>query len=176
MKIWLTGSHWVWKTTLLNWLDLGGDFIKIPEIARINMAFFWKTPQEMTKAELHVFEPFTLLEQINYEITHDKFVSDRTVIDLLAYAEYLVDSNIYWKLYDNVKTYLMKKRYDFIFYIPIEFPLVLDWVRFSEDSFQQEIDAKIVSLLQTFGIPYIKVTGDEKARIEMINKIIKHGI
>jgi hypothetical protein len=49
----------------------------------------------MTKAELHIFEPFTLLEQINYEITHDKFVSDRTVIDLLAYAEYLVDNNIY---------------------------------------------------------------------------------
>jgi hypothetical protein len=70
----------------------------------------------------------------------------------------------------------MKKRYDYIFYIPIEFPLVLDGVRFSWNAFQIEIDTKIVSLLKTFWIPYIKVTGDEKERIEMINEILKQGI
>jgi hypothetical protein len=43
------------------------------------------------------------------------------------------------------------KRYDKIFYLPIEFPLVVDEARFGDTEFQEEIDDKLLSALSKNG-------------------------
>ena len=120
MRIWISWSHGVWKSTIINGLILGEKYTKIPELARINMEILNNLPQNMLEEEINLFETFVLLDQITHEISNDYFVIDRTVIDLLAYSKYLVNPLIYKKLYTIVEKYLSRKRYDFLFFIPIE--------------------------------------------------------
>ena len=132
-----------------------------------------KPPQQMNSNEKEKFEFVTLQTQLfmekYYSIVNDGFVSDRSVLDVLAYSSYL--------LWEDSLAYLMLKKivahtiqYDKVYYIPIEFPLVTDWVRFEWEQFQREIDDKIKELANEFGIELIEVRGTVEERKNFILK------
>jgi nicotinamide riboside kinase len=165
MRIWITGSHSVGKTTLLNKLEWN----KINEIARTAMRHFWKTPQEMDNRELEIFQNHLFFKQIREELAKWDFITDRTIIDVLAYSKKLEVYNI---LKDRAKTFLNQFPYDILFYIPIEFWLEEDWTRFSWTEYQIEIDNNIKELLEEFNIKYHIITWSLEERLNNINNII----
>lgn len=66
----------------------------------------------------------------------------------------------------------MKKRYDIVFYVPIEFPLERDAIRYEGVEFQKQIDDIIVDGLHHFGQPYITLSGSLEERMDTIKKTI----
>src|SRR3546814_19535060 len=50
--------------------------------------------------------------------------------------------------------------YTHVFYLPIEFPIVPDDLRPDDPDFQQEIDRRIVDLLEVYDVAYETLNGD----------------
>ena len=132
-----------------------------------------KPPQQMNSKEKEKFEFVTLQTQLFMEkyfsILNDGFISDRSVLDVLAYSSFL--------LWEESFQYLVLKtivantiEYDKVYYIPIEFPLVTDWIRFEGEQFQRQIDEKIKELANEFGIELIEVRGTVEERKNFILK------
>jgi nicotinamide riboside kinase len=64
--------------------------------------------------------------------------------------------------------HLKDNPYDLVFYIPIEFPLEKDGVRFEDDEYQKIIDLQIIKYLKRYKIPYITLTGTLEERLKQI--------
>jgi hypothetical protein len=60
------------------------------------------------------------------ELRLPDFISDRCVIDVLAYCTLLASPHVTKIVKDKVEAYLATNPYDIVFYIPIEFPLEKD--------------------------------------------------
>jgi len=67
---------------------------------------------------------------------------------------------------------LKKYPYDLVFYIPIEFPIEKDGLRFEDEHYQEIIDLQILKLLKRYKIPYITVSGTIEERLAIIRKHI----
>jgi nicotinamide riboside kinase len=107
-------------------------------------------------------------KQIEAENTMQDFISDRTVIDVLAYATTMCRPSMTARLKDMAEMHLKDNPYDLVFYIPIEFPLEKDGVRFEDDSYQKIIDLQILKYLKRYKIPYITLTGTLEERLKQI--------
>ena len=173
MKIALTGAHGVGKTTILYNLEHPN---KLQELAR-KYLIKDKKPSDMTDKERRVFQYkyWDLLEKT--EDNHNDFISDRSLIDVLAYQ---LDIDSVFEVYARLIKLL--SRYDILFYIPIEFPLVVDDVRSPEIEYQLLIDMRIRSLLNIFQeshddiVRIYTIKGTVSQRINAINKEIATAI
>lgn len=173
MKIAITGSHWVGKSTLIDLLENKkelGHFKKIPEVAREEILKRGKTPDKMTLEEKIDFEQTLLKKQIELEWQNSKFISDRCVLDILVYSEFLLGNHkTKDEIKELVKNYLIEKSpYDKIFYIPIEFELKLDWIRFEDIQFQKTVDEKFIYFFKEFWIEPIILKWNTEQRLSTI--------
>lgn len=168
MKIAIVGSHWTWKSTLLEYQQTG--LPKIKEVARDIVRSLWKKPQDMSMKELIDFQTQIYEEQIKQENMHKSFISDRWIYDNLAYAK-----NVAEPLYDLLSKRAKEhhKWYDYVFYTPIEFELEDDNVRFTDLDFQRHIDESILSILDVFNVDYYNLSGSVDERLETMDRIIK---
>lgn len=164
MKIAISGSHWVGKTTLLENLELE-NHTKITEIAR-DLIDILGNPKNMEPIDKSNFQHNVFMQQLLQEKKAVDFISDRSVYDIIAYSEWLYCYDFLEKMVN------LKKRYDAVFYIPIEFYLENDWVRFEWKEFQKEIDKRIVDLLETFNPDYYTLTWTVEERTENFYNII----
>ncbi|MEW5899004.1 MAG: ATP-binding protein [Bacillota bacterium] len=145
MRIALTGAHGVGKTTLARALAEKLDLPLITDRARkaaalTGIAQVRELRQDKMKATF--FQYTVLVQQLAWEAQNpDGFVSDRSVLDLLAYwsAYGLADNHSYMTLCFN-------QEYDLLVYVPIEFQLVGDGFRDTELNFQQRVDYLIRQL------------------------------
>ena len=165
MRIALTGSHSVGKSTLLERLDIPGHK-KIKEIARQIIEKSDKLPHEMTQAEFFDFQMKVAEQQLIAE--SGDFISDRSVYDNLVYAQDLDD-------YEKIKEMVLAQArpYDFIFYLPIEFGLKVDEVRSADKDYQKLIDDRLKKFFAEMKIEYIEIGGDFETRIRKIQEILK---
>lgn len=165
MRIGLTGSHGTWKSTIAKHFQN-----QIKEIARWVIELKWK-PDTLSKEELDDFELVIMKRQIEAEQNmQDWFISDRTVIDVLAYANTMCRPSMTARLKDMAEMHLETNPYDLVFYIPIEFPLEKDGTRFEDDSYQKIIDLQILKYLKRYKIPYITLTGTVEERLRKIEE------
>jgi hypothetical protein len=101
-------------------------------------------------------------------------VGDRSLIDVMAYAGWVIDNQPPRKekaLWDECVTLAemrLRINYSHVFYLPIEFPIVLDGLRPDDPQFQKEIDERILRLLAAHDIEYSTITGSVEERIERI--------
>ncbi|MBS8122528.1 ATP/GTP-binding protein [Candidatus Vampirococcus lugosii] len=164
MKIAISGAHGVGKTNLLEKLELE-NYTKINEIAR-ELIEIMGNPKNMEPIDKSNFQHNVFIQQLIQEKKAKNFISDRSIYDILAYSEGLY-------CYDFLeKVANLKKRYDAIFYIPIEFELENDGVRFEGIEFQKEIDNRIVDLLEIFYPDYYTLTGTVEERTEKFYNIV----
>jgi hypothetical protein len=84
----------------------------------------------MTQEQLDEFELEIIKRQITEESRLQDFVSDRCVIDVLAYATSFATAKTITNIKDIVEDYIKTNPYDLVFYTPIEFPLECDGTRF----------------------------------------------
>lgn len=182
MKIAFTGTHSTGKTTLLN--DFNNVIIKdcvvhsVTEVAReiINKGY----PLNMdatTHSYMHYIND-QLTEELRYMSNCDLFISDRTLLDPVAYA--IVNSklprpyipNYFIEMMENIWL-LEKDRYDIYIYFPIEFDICIDGVRPIDDVYRIDVDKEIYRLLNKYNVNYIVISGAPEERVEQLKRVIR---
>lgn len=169
----LTGAQGVGKSTILNhYKDLGYNCIT--EVVR-NLAKDGIKINEMgdDESQKTIFKEYQKLLK-----SKKGYISDRGLTDVTSYSVFLA-------LTDKVKKTLADKQFittqkfhhdnpDIIVcYIPIEFPVVDDGVRSTDENFRSSIDFMIKNLLDCANIPYHTITGTVEERVAMIDKLLQ---
>ncbi len=169
-RIAIVGSFSTGKTTLAEALSTRLDLPLLPEAAREVVALGFKLDKDATPET----ETLIFLKQYNNEISNPAFVGDRSLIDVMAYAGWVLDNQqptkemALWRECEKLAQRRLRSSYSHIFYLPIEFPIVLDGLRPDDPSFQKEIDERVITLLETHDLAYTTLTGTVEERIEQI--------
>lgn len=160
MKIAITGTHGVGKTTLAKKL---ADVYKLPlltETAReVAAELGYANTTEMRTAgldEIAEFQRRVLQGQITKEALASKFVSDRTVLDMYAY------STLYGLDWEHHFSWIMgyaSARYSAIIYAPIPGGGIHDdGFRLTDPESQQEIDKMVLHMAKQLECPLIELS------------------
>jgi nicotinamide riboside kinase len=176
MKIAFVGSFSTGKTTLANLFAREWELPLLPEVAREVVALGFPLDQTAT-AET---ETLIFLKQWRAEETHDAFVADRSIYDVLAYADWVMEHNReprkedhLWMESRAIATLDLRARYDEVFYLPIEFPIVLDGLRPDDTGFQADIDRRIRALLEGADVAFHSLSGTVEERQEQVRKVVR---
>ena len=176
MKINLTGTQGVGKTTVLNDLShIYPQFNIITEVVRDLSGTGVKINEEGdNKSQYTIFNTYQKLFEQN-----KNYISDRGLVDVVAYDRYLYKHNKISQIVLLNHQQMLKKFLKFNpgvlhVYFPIEFDLVDDGVRSANKEFQKEIDTHIANILLEYDIVHIKVSGSVEERVKQIKKHINN--
>src|SRR5688572_13218233 len=155
-RIAIVGSFSTGKTTLAEAAAPKLGLPLLPEVAREIVSLGFKLDRDATvEAETLIF-----LRQYYNEITHASFVGDRSLIDSLAYAEWVLSHQerrkefALWDACLDLAKHSLRSAYTHVFYLPVEFPIVPDGLRPMDPEFQADIDGRIRRLLDTHDIGF----------------------
>jgi nicotinamide riboside kinase len=175
MKIAFVGSFSTGKTTLANLFAKEWDYPLLPEVAREVVQLGFPLDQSAT-AET---ETLIFLKQWRAEAVHERFVADRSIYDVLAYADWVMEhqdgdrkENHLWYESREIATLDLRARYDHVFYLPVEFPIVLDGLRPDNPEFQADIDRRVVELLKGADVAFSTLTGSVAERQEQVRRTV----
>lgn len=173
MRYFLTGAQGTGKTTIMNALPV--SFNKIQGITRqviqSNNLLINEESNEITQR--CIFDAY-----IRKFTDTDEFISERSLIDVVAYTTYLYRHKRISKKFLRTQERLLKNFIErfpecIYFYLPITFDIQDDGVRSTNKEFQQEIDEIILSLLNTYKCSYFKLYNNSTERAEFINFYIQ---
>lgn len=173
-RIAIVGSFSTGKTTLAELVAGLLDLPLLPEAAREVVSLGFKLDKEATPET----EALIFLKQYNNEIATEEFVGDRSLIDVMAYAGWVLENQpprkemALWEECERLAERNLRSNYSHVFYLPIEFPIVLDGLRPDDPVFQKEIDGRIVALLTRHGVSYQTVTGTVEERLEKLEAAV----
>lgn len=175
MRVAFVGSFSTGKTTLAHYFAREWDYPLLPEAAR-EVADLGFPLDQNTTAETEVL---IFLKQWRAEFAHNGFVADRSLYDVLAYADWMLENNpsdrkenhLWWEARE-IATFNLRARYDYVFYLPIEFPIVVDDLRSDDPAFQSNIDRRIVRLLEGHDVEYYSLSGSVEARCAEVKRIV----
>ncbi len=175
MKIAFVGSFSTGKTTLANLFAREWDWPLLPEVAREVVALGFPLDQTAT-AET---ETLIFLKQWQAETRHERFVADRSIYDVLAYADWVMDNrqserkedHLWWAARE-IATDDLRARYNRVFYLPIEFPIVADGLRPEDADFQADIDNRITSLLAASDVSFDRLSGSIEDRQSQVRSAV----
>jgi deoxyadenosine/deoxycytidine kinase len=169
-RIAIVGSFSTGKTTLAEAVSEPLKLPLLPEAAREVAALGFKLDKDATPET----ETLIFLKHLYNETIHSDFVADRSLIDVMAYAGWVLDHQERRKetaLFDEcrkIAQYQLRSQYTHVFYLPIEFPIVLDGLRPDDPDFQQDIDRRILALLETNDVAYETLNGDVPTRVKAL--------
>jgi len=175
MKITLTGTHSVGKTTLLKELQKQRCLEKYTFVSEMTR----KLPKNKINSNGTDEIQRAIMQMHVDNIKLKNCILDRGVFDGVAYTGYLnmygnVSDEMFEKAYDIF--FQLVSEYDIVFYIPIEFQLVPDGVREEGNWFFREwVDTRINAVTKQFKDYYklVKVRGNLKERVKICLKAIK---
>ncbi len=174
LRIAVVGSFSTGKTTTAEILARRLDLPLLPEVAREVVELGFKLDKDATPET----EALIFLRQYNNELATPEFVGDRSLIDVMAYAGWVLDNQprtkerALWDECVRLAERRLRTSYSHVFYLPIEFPIVLDGLRPDDPDFQREIDDRILTLLRANDIEHETITGTVEERIEAIEKVL----
>lgn len=173
-RIAIVGSFSTGKTTLAEILARRLDLPLLPEVAREIAALGFTLDKDATPET----EALIFLRQYNNELSIPEFVGDRSLIDVMAYAGWVLDHQerrkemALWEECERLAERRLRSTYSHVFYLPIEFPIVPDDLRPDDPGFQKEIDDRILRMLRTHDIPYRSLTGSVDERMAQIESAL----
>lgn len=176
-RIAIVGSFSTGKTTLAE--ELAGilDLPLLPETAREVVELGFKLDKDATPET----EALIFLKQYNNEISTPAFVGDRSLIDVMAYAGWVLENRprtkeiALWQECEQLAERRLRGGYTDVFYLPIEFPIVPDGLRPLDPDFQKEIDERLLAILNYHDIPFTEVTGSVEDRLDQIQDKLRSG-
>jgi nicotinamide riboside kinase len=169
-RIAIVGSFSTGKTTLAEAAAQPLELPLLPEVAREVAAMGFKLDKDATPE----VETLIFLRQLYNEMTHEHFVGDRSLIDVMAYAGWVLDNrerSEYSALWDScvqIAERHLRSQYTHVFYLPIEFDIVPDGLRPLDPGFQKEIDERVVGLLDRHAIRFTTLTGTVEQRLDAL--------
>jgi deoxyadenosine/deoxycytidine kinase len=173
-RIAIVGAFSTGKTTLAEAVAQPMGLPLLPEAAREVAALGFKLDKDATPE----VETLIFLKHYYNELVHPDFVADRSLIDVMAYAGWVLDNQEWRKeaaLFEECKKlaqYHLRSQYTHVFYLPIEFPIVPDELRPDDPDFQREIDERIVGLLEGYDVAYETLSGDVPTRVKaLMNRV-----
>jgi nicotinamide riboside kinase len=174
MKIGFCGTMSVGKTTLVNALA------KLPEFKDYN--FRTERSKYLNSLGIPLNTDSTLKGQLVFsaeraaELMQENIITDRTIIDVMAFCELSTSMNNDEKQHINGVLWHLIKEYDIIFYVSPEGVKIEDnGIRETNSKYRDKIDKKIQSILKIYkSMPgkVVKIKGTTKERIDKIKEAI----
>jgi nicotinamide riboside kinase len=170
VKIAICGTHCAGKSTLVVLLS---KELSIPIIKEVAGNYTEKERKNL-ETQLHI-----LNDQTNAESKNTDFISDRSVIDNLAYIWFHSEKNkmprVYKEASEFVDLYIeTKKPYDLIIFVEEYFPLVDNGIRNLDVNQQADIYKFLIEnaqkMCEKHNIPFLKIKGNTKKRIKVIKE------
>ncbi len=182
MKLALSGAHGTGKTTLITAVyDRLKDSQKIEicrEVPRVigdvvgEKEYFRRgNNTELRQCAIFLYQ---VMEDFFVHSRAEIVLSDRTMVDHLAYTEILFPEFGSTSEYEVVSNAVQRwlETYDHILKVPIEFQVEDDGTREADIAFQKAIDEKIDELYAKYGISPSTVTGSVLDRTSQVIGII----
>lgn len=172
-RIGLLGSHGTGKTSLAAAYSAATGVPLVTSASRRVKQAGWPINQHATCESQAATTVGRLAAQLS---AGDRFVSDRTLLDSMAYNKWQLDhiwkssaKTTYWyETMEQVTLHAMQL-YDALFYIPISFPIVADGVRATEIVYQRQIDELIQQFIVQYGLAvHVVPAGEIPARLQFM--------
>ena len=167
MKIGFCGTMSVGKTTLVNALK------KLPEFK--NYIFRTERSKYLMEMGIPLNTDSTYKGQLVFaaeraaELMQENIITDRTIIDVMAFAELSTSMKDYEKYHLNSALYHLIKEYDVLFYIsPNGVEIEDNGVRETDAEYRMAIDKEIKSIVQMHRSSTITINGTTEERIAQV--------
>ena len=171
MKIGFCGTMSVGKTTLVNALK------ELPEFK--NYHFRTERSKHLMNLGIPLNTDSTLKGQLVFaseraaELMQEKIITDRTVIDVMAFADLSKSMKDHEKFYLNATLYYLVDEYDILFYVSPEGVEIEDnGVRETNAECRKAIDEKIKSIIGMYRRDAITISGTVEERIEQVKNAV----
>ena len=171
MRIGFCGTMSVGKTTLVNALK------ELPEFKDYH--FRTERSKHLMNLGIPLNTDSTLKGQLVFaseraaELMQEKIITDRTVIDVMAFTELSKSMEEHEKDWLNATLYYLIKDYDILFYISPEGVEIEDnGIRETNEEYRDAVDKKIKSIAKMFRSNTITISGTVEERIEQVKNIV----
>jgi deoxyadenosine/deoxycytidine kinase len=169
-RVAIVGSFSTGKTTLAETAAPKLGLPLLPEVAREVVELGFKLDKDATVET----ETLIFLRQYYNEMVHPEFMGDRSLLDVMAYASWVLDNQerrkefALWDTCLDIAKHHLRSQYTDVFYLPIEFGIVLDGLRPDDPAFQKDIDQRILHLLDIYDVKYETLTGSVEERLDAL--------
>ena len=171
MKIGFCGTMSVGKTTLVN------ELAKLPEFKD------YKSRTERSKHLMSMGIPLntdsTLKGQIVFaaerasELLCDKIITDRTVIDVMAFSALSNSMSGNESFHLNSALGHLIDDYDYLFYVsPVGVKIEDNGVRETDVRYRDNINKKILEILDWRDVKYTTIQGNTEERIKLVKSVV----
>ena len=171
MRIGFCGTMSVGKTTLVNALK------KLPEFKDYH--FRTERSKHLMNLGIPLNTDSTLKGQLVFaseraaELMQEKIITDRTVIDVMAFCDLSESMKDHEKFYLNAALYYLVDEYDVLFYVSPEGVEIEDnGVRETNAEYRKAVDEKIKSIVGMYRKNTITIKGTVKERIEQVKNAV----
>jgi len=171
MKIGFCGTMSVGKTTLVNALK------ELPEFKDYH--FRTERSKHLMNLGIPLNTDSTLKGQLVFaseraaELMQEKIITDRTVIDVMAFCDLSESMEDHEKFYLNATLYYLVDEYDVLFYVSPEGVEIEDnGVRETNAEYRKAIDEKIKSIVGMYRNDTVTIKGTVEERIEQVKSAV----
>ena len=171
MKIGFCGTMSVGKTTLVKALK------ELPEFKDYH--FRTERSKHLMNLGIPLNTDSTLKGQLVFaseraaELMQEKIITDRTVIDVMAFNELSESMEDHEKFYLNATLYYLVDEYDVLFYVSPEGVEIEDnGVRETDAKYREAVDKKIKSIVGMYRKDTITIKGTVEERIEQVKNAV----
>lgn len=169
MRIAVVGAHGTGKTTVCREIAQILKYNYIPDIVaeafRLKFTINEETPPES--------QFWILSKQLELERnTPESWVMEKSLWDNVIYGSFSIKDKEVLSVIQKIVD--ANAKYDFVFYLPIEFPISDDGLRSLNVDFQRFVDQQLLEYLSKHKIKYHKLTGDIDNRVNQAIEIINN--
>ncbi|AXH66845.1 thymidylate kinase [Streptomyces phage StarPlatinum] len=170
IKIGMTGAQGTGKTSMAQAMAQSPafkDFVLVPSTARQIKDYGYPINREATELSqilvpvLRMVDEWETMTSPQNTLYKQGIISDRTLIDSLAYTYY--QNEYVWEngaLIENVTrrlTEMHMQSYHFVLYFPVYWEAEEDGVRDADESYRNRIDDYVIQSLEMLNVPYLTV-------------------
>ena len=171
MKIGFCGTMSVGKTTLVNALK------ELPEFKDYH--FRTERSKHLMNLGIPLNTDSTLKGQLVFaseraaELMQEKIITDRTVIDVMAFCDLSESMKDHEKFYLNAALYYLVDEYDILFYVSPEGVEIEDnGIRETDANYREAVDEKIKSIVGMYRRNTITIKGTVEERIKQVKNAV----